>query len=111
MKPEAGLVSVVTALPDRETASEFARLIIEKRLAACVQVAGPVTSFYRWQGSIHADEEWVCTMKTPEHMAGELTSFIRSSHPYDTPEILLTEADGSSPAYLRWANESTAERD
>ena len=107
---EEGLVSVVTALPRREEAEELSRQTVERKLAACAQVSGPVTSFYRWEGSLHTDEEWICTMKTPRHVLEDLVSFIGEKHPYDTPEILMTKADGSSPAYVRWANEATRKR-
>lgn len=107
---EEGLVSVVTALPRREEAEEIARQMVERRLAACAQVSGPVTSFYRWEGSLHTDEEWVCTMKTPESVLEDLVSFIGEKHPYETPEILVTKADGSSPGYARWAIDETRKR-
>ena len=105
-----GLVSVVTALPGRAEAEGFARQIVDRRLAACAQVSGPVTSFYRWEGSLQTDEEWVCTMKTHERMLEDLVSHILEQHPYDTPEVLVTMADGSSSDYAHWADESTQSR-
>jgi len=81
---EEGLVSVVTTLPQREEAEELSRQAVERRLAACAQVSGPVTSFYRWEGSLHREEEWVCTMKTAERVLEDLVSFIGEKHPYET---------------------------
>ena len=107
---EEGLVSVVTALPGRVEAEELARQTVERRLAACVQVSGPVTSVYRWKGTLQTDEEWVCTMKTPECMLEDLVSYILEKHPYDTPEILVSKVDGSSPGYAKWATDETRNR-
>ncbi len=107
---EEGLVSVVTALPKRAEAENMSRQTVERRLAACAQVSGPVTSFYRWEGSLHTDEEWVCTMKTAESVLADLVSYILEKHPYDTPEILVTKVDGSSPGYVKWADEATGNR-
>jgi periplasmic divalent cation tolerance protein len=107
MTDESTLVHVVTTLSDRQEAVDLAGLAVEARLAACVQVSGPVTSVYRWEGSIQTDEEWVLTMKTPEEKAAELMKFIDDRHSYDTPEILVIEVDAASRAYAAWAVEST----
>jgi len=73
---EEGLVSVVTALSQRAEAEEMSRQTVERRLAACAQVSGPVTSFYRWEGSLHTDEEWICTMKTAESVLAKRRRYL-----------------------------------
>ena len=110
MDEEKGLVQVVTALAAREEALHLAGLAVEERLAACVQVSGPVNSVYRWEGVLRTEEEWVCTMKTPASRAQDLVSFVREKHPYETPEILVTGIDSVSPDYMDWARGETAGR-
>ena len=102
-----GLVQVVTAVPEKTVALNLGGQSVESGLAACVQVSGPVTSVYRWKGSIQNEEEWVCTMKTPEDVCEDLVSFILERHPYETPEILVFNPDGVVAEYMKWAGEVT----
>jgi periplasmic divalent cation tolerance protein len=102
-----GLVQVVTAVPERTVALDLAGKCVESELAACVQVSGPVTSVYRWKGDIQREEEWICTMKTPGDVCGDLVSFVRERHPYETPEILVFSPDCVHEEYMKWAIEVT----
>ncbi len=78
------------------------------RLAACVQVLGPITSTYRWQGKIETGSEWLCVVKSREERYDELERAIRSLHPYEVPEILATPVTAGNPAYLAWLEAETA---
>jgi periplasmic divalent cation tolerance protein len=79
----------------------MARGAVEARLAACAQVAGPITSVYRWQGAIETAEEWTVTFKTTTEHYAALEAHIRERHSYDLPEIVAV-ALGGNDAYLDW---------
>ncbi len=101
-------IQVVTTLSAKADAEQLARALIERRLAACVQVSGPVVSCYRWSGRIETAEEWRCTIKTRKALYGELEKSICELHPYETPEILATDVVAGSESYLRWIVEETS---
>jgi periplasmic divalent cation tolerance protein len=101
---------VVTNLPDRESAEELATLLIDRRLAACVNILGPCTSVYRWQGEIQRDEEYPLLIKTVSSRYADLESAIRASHPYELPEIIAVPIAHGLPAYLQWVESETREK-
>jgi periplasmic divalent cation tolerance protein len=84
-------IEVHTTIDSKEAAQKMAETIVSKRLAACVQVSGPITSTYWWQGKIEQAEEWVCTAKTQRELYSELEQAIRAVHSYDVPEILAVD--------------------
>lgn len=95
-------IQVMTTTARRAEAEQIARSLVDERLAACVQVAGPITSVYRWQGTVETSEEWRCTIKTRADLFVRLQEAIRRLHPYEVPEILaLPVADGNAD-YLEW---------
>jgi periplasmic divalent cation tolerance protein len=98
---------VVTNLPDRESAEKLAALLIEGRLAACVNILEPCTSVYRWQGEIQRDEEHPLLIKTAAGRYAELEASIRANHPYELPEIIAVPITGGLPAYLQWVESET----
>ncbi len=95
-------IQVSTALPHREDAEPLARVLVERRLAACVQVIGPVSSTYWWQGKIETAEEWLCLIKSRASLFDLLESAIREIHPYETPEIVALPIVSGSKDYLMW---------
>ena len=95
-------VQVVTTAEKREDAGRLARAAVEKRLAACAQVVGPITSIYWWEGKISEAEEWLCIMKTTTELYGELEKTLRGLHPYEVPEILAVPVSAGSGDYLEW---------
>jgi periplasmic divalent cation tolerance protein len=101
------LAQLVTALPSRDAALALARDVVERRLAACVQVIDPITSVYRWEGTIREEPESLLLMKVPAERAGALAAHVRSAHPYDTPEIAVMESSFVDERYLAWATEET----
>jgi periplasmic divalent cation tolerance protein len=101
-------IQVSTTVEKREDADRLAELAVKKRLAACVQVIGPITSTYWWQGKVERGEEWLCLMKTGEGLYKALESAIRSVHPYDEPEIIALPVAEGSEGYLRWIEEETS---
>jgi periplasmic divalent cation tolerance protein len=102
-------VQVSTAVPSRAVADAIALALVERRLAACVQVAGPVHSTYRWQDNVESAEEWICLIKTSRASYGALERAIRELHPYDTPEIIATPIVAGDAPYLRWVSEQVGE--
>jgi periplasmic divalent cation tolerance protein len=95
-------IQVVTTAGTRDDAQRIARALVEERLAACVQVAGPVTSTYRWKGQIETSEEWQCWAKTRQSLYERVEQTIRRLHPYEVPEILALPVLAGSVAYLSW---------
>lgn len=98
---------VVTNLPDRESAEKLAALLIERRLAACVNILAPCSSVYRWQGEIQHDEEHPLLIKTAQDRYAELEASIRANHPYELPEIIAVPFTCGLPAYLHWVESET----
>ena len=99
-------VQITTTAPSRAIASAIADALVERRLAACVQVVGPVASTYRWKGAVERSEEWLCLIKTEQRLFSALEATVRSLHPYETPEIVATPIGEGSEAYLKWISES-----
>jgi len=98
---------VVTNLPDRASAEKLAALLIERRLAACVNILAPCASVYRWQGEIQRDEEHPLLIKTANERYADLEAAIRESHPYELPEIIAVPIVHGLPAYLQWVESET----
>ncbi len=101
---------MTTTLPDQASAERLAATLVEERLAACAQVAGPVESVYRWHGAIERATEWYCHLKTTLAAAPALRQRIRELHPYETPEIAALPLVEGDPDYLRWIEASVATR-
>ena len=102
---------VVTSLPDRESAEKLAVLLIERRLAACVNILAPCASIYRWQGEIQHDEEHPLLIKTVQDRYAEVEASIRANHPYELPEIIAVRIADGLPAYLQWVESETHHND
>ena len=100
-------VQVVTTAEHREDARRIADLLVEKHLAACVQIVGPVTSVYRWQGKVESAEEWQCLIKTRHALVDEVAEAIREVHPYEVPEIIAAPIVAGSRDYLDWIESQT----
>jgi len=103
-------IQVVTTTEREEDAGEIARALVENRLAACVQVAGPITSTYRWQGAIETSREWQCTAKSRRDLFERIEEAVRRVHPYEVPEILAVPILAGSRAYLEWLEAELAPR-
>jgi periplasmic divalent cation tolerance protein len=101
-------LQVQTTTDSRAEAMELARAAVEARLAACGQVAGPVTSTYWWNDEIERAEEWFVFFKLPADHYPALAAFLTEQHSYDEPEILATPIVVGSPSFLRWIAEETS---
>jgi periplasmic divalent cation tolerance protein len=99
---------VLTTTSSAEEAAKLGRLVVEQRLAACAQVAGPITSTYWWQGRIETATEWHVWLKTTAIRLDDLIAVIRSNHSYDVPEVIASPITAGNRAYLDWIeSEST----
>lgn len=98
-------IQVVTTTGRKEDAEAIARRLVEDRLAACVQILGPITSTYRWEGKIETSQEWQCCAKSRQTLFDEVERAIRRLHPYDVPEILAVPILAGSRSYLSWLDE------
>ncbi len=104
---DTGCVQVVVAVDTEEHAIDIARRIVDERLAACVQVGGPVTSTYRWQGAVETAREFLLVAKTRVDHLPELTERVRAMHPYEVPEVTAVPIVGGSGDYLDWIRSET----
>ncbi|WXG39318.1 MAG: divalent-cation tolerance protein CutA [Candidatus Freyarchaeum deiterrae] len=95
-------IQVFTTTAKKEDADNIAKALVEKRLAGCVQILGPVVSTYWWKNNIETAEEWICFIKSKKSLYGELETTIRKIHPYETPEIITIPIISGSKEYLDW---------
>jgi len=95
-------IQVLTTTETKVDAQAIANALIERRLAGCVQIIGPITSTYRWEGKIETAEEWLCVIKSRADLYEALEEAIRDVHPYDVPEILAVPVTAGSKDYLDW---------
>jgi periplasmic divalent cation tolerance protein len=98
-------IQVITTTGTKADAGKIARALLEERLAACVQIVGPITSSYWWDGEIEQAEEWLCLIKSSADRFEQLEQAIRAVHPYDVPEILAVPVAAGNADYLAWLRE------
>jgi periplasmic divalent cation tolerance protein len=93
---------VLTNVPERAAAERLADLLVEQRLAACVNILAPCRSVYRWKDAVQHDEEHPMLMKTTAERYPALEQALRAAHPYELPEIIAVPVERGLPAYLEW---------
>jgi periplasmic divalent cation tolerance protein len=99
-------VQVQTTAGSKEEADRIGAALLERRLAACVQVLGPMESRYWWEGALESATEWLCLAKTTADRVDDVVAAIGEAHSYDTPEVLATAVSGGNERYLRWVGET-----
>jgi periplasmic divalent cation tolerance protein len=105
----AEYIEIHTAVDTREGAQLIARTLVSERLAACVQILGPITSTYWWNGAVEQGvEEWLCAIKSRQELYGQVEQAIRAVHPYETPEITAVDIIAGSSSYLAWIAQETS---
>jgi periplasmic divalent cation tolerance protein len=97
----------MTTTDSAEEAEVLARGIVDARLAACVQIVGPIRSIYRWKGNVQSEQEWQCWIKTSADRLDALTEHIKKNHTYDVPEVVALPIVGGSADYLSWMTGET----
>jgi periplasmic divalent cation tolerance protein len=90
-----------------ESALTIARALVSERLAACVNIVGPVRSIYRWRDAVEDDREYLLVIKTRATLYMKVETRVRELHTYEVPEVLAVIADRGSPPYVKWLLEST----
>ncbi|MEW6688945.1 MAG: divalent-cation tolerance protein CutA [Pseudomonadota bacterium] len=98
---------VLTNLPDRAAAERIAGLLVERKLAACVNILAPCRSVYRWKGQVQHEEEHPMLIKTTAERYAALEQGIRAAHPYELPEIIAVPVERGLAAYLEWVAAET----
>jgi periplasmic divalent cation tolerance protein len=101
------IVLVLTTVPAGSLAEEIACVLVTERLAACVNVASPMTSFYRWKGNVERDTECQLVIKTTEDRVTALQQRITELHTYTLPEFIVLTATDGSDAYVNWVTAET----
>ena len=95
-------IQIVTMTDKKEDAEKIAMTLVKRKLAACVQIVGPIVSTYRWKGTIETATEWQCVIKTREGLYTEIEKAIRAIHPYEVPEIIAVPIIAGNSDYLEW---------
>jgi len=99
---------VLSTTGREQEARSIARQLVEERLAACVNILGPIRSVYRWRGAVEEEPEFLLLIKTRAILLPRLERRLIELHSYEVPEMLALAPSGGSPAYLAWLVESTA---
>lgn len=108
LSAEATIVEIRTTFGDRAAADACAARLVSERLAACVQIDGPVASTYAWRGSVETAEEWRCTCKTTSARAAACRAAIAAGHAYELPEILESPVL-TAAAYAAWVRDAVGD--
>lgn len=95
-------LQVTTTTETEEQAKIIARHLVESKIAACVQITGPIESTYRWKGKVETAREWLCLIKTRDNLFDDVQDAIKKLHPYETPEIIAVPIVEGSREYLNW---------
>ncbi|HTL05021.1 MAG TPA: divalent-cation tolerance protein CutA [Gemmatimonadales bacterium] len=98
---------VSTAIDSEAAAAQLAEALVAERLAACVQVIGPLRSVYRWEGAVTRSTEWLCLAKTAAAGLAALMARLRALHSYQLPEIVATPISTGDPGYLDWLRQES----
>jgi periplasmic divalent cation tolerance protein len=103
-----GRVVALSTVASAEDADTLARALVERRLAACVNVVPGVVSHYRWRNALQRDQEHLLVIKTRAERLPALRAAVAELHPYELPELVALAVAGGSDAYLRWVDAETA---
>lgn len=95
-------IQVSTTVGKKVDAQRIAKLLCDKKLAACVHVVWPIESTYRWKGKLEKTKEWLCIAKTTARHCKAVEKAIKEVHSYDLPDIIVTPIVGGSKEYLGW---------
>src|SRR5579862_4129008 len=95
-------IVVFTTCGSEEEARKLASVLIEKHMAACVNIIAPVISVYRWKGAVEEAKEWMLIVKSRRDRFEELRVVLEAAHSYELPEVLAIPVVAGSPTYLAW---------
>ena len=106
---EPQILQVLTTVAQMEDAQRLAHQLVQRRLAACVQIESAIRSVYRWENEVHNDAEFRLTAKTTRDRFAALCACLEDIHPYDVPEIIATPVVCGGAAYLQWVAQQVSE--
>ncbi|WP_028058910.1 divalent-cation tolerance protein CutA [Candidatus Solirubrobacter pratensis] len=104
------LVEVTITAPDRDWLIDLCHQLVDARLASSAHVIHPVTSIYRWDGSVHETTEARAFLRSRALLLDEVTAYVVERHPYDVPNITAVALIGGNGAYLSWVRAETVRR-
>jgi periplasmic divalent cation tolerance protein len=99
-------VLVFTTAGNQSEAQKIAQELVERRLAACVNIVPRIHSVYRWEGKVESAEEYLLVIKTTQAHSSQVQTTIRELHSYELPECILISVEGGSAEYLKWLDDS-----
>jgi periplasmic divalent cation tolerance protein len=105
-RPDVRLVLVT--VPDQDAARAIARAVVGDKLAACVNIVGPIRSIYRWQDAIEDEAEFLLLIKTRARLYARVEARVKELHSYQVPEVIALPIESGSAQYLGWLLEATA---
>jgi periplasmic divalent cation tolerance protein len=100
-------IQISTTTGTKKQAQKIAKYLVEKKMAACVQISGTIESTYRWKGKVETASEYLCLIKTRTSLFKKVETAIKQLHPYETPEIIATPIVKGSREYLNWLDDET----
>ena len=98
MKP----ILVTSTTPSKEEAETLSAYLVGERLAACVNIFGPISSFFWWEGKVQKEEEYKLFIKSTSDLWEKLLGAIREKHSYSVPEVTRIDIDEMNPDYRKW---------
>lgn len=93
---------IISSFPSLDTAHNTARVVLQEKLSACVQIQSPMTSLYIWKNTIEENQEYLVYFKTLLHLEKKLYECIKQHHPYDCPEIISVNPSNMDETYQQW---------
>lgn len=102
--------SAFVTCPNTDVAKKIARGLVQKKIAACVNIIPGITSVYTWEDKVEEDAEVLMMIKTRTNRLGDLTDYVRKEHPYDVPEVISVKLGEGNPAYLQWIRDTVPDK-
>jgi periplasmic divalent cation tolerance protein len=100
-------IVVFITCPNKKVSEKIAEILLEKKLAACINILDNVTSYYWWKSEKESSQEVLMIVKTRRELLKKLTTNVIEAHPYDLPEIIAVPLVGGSISYLKWIDKET----
>jgi periplasmic divalent cation tolerance protein len=98
---------ILTTVGSQEEASKIAHALVDRRLAACVNIVPQIESVYRWEGKVEMAEEWLLLIKTQTELFDRVRDAVKELHSYDLPECVMLEVSAGGQEYLDWIAKNT----